>query len=130
MKQGITELGHQEDLEDESVLAFDAGFKLPAAEDTPEFTPLLLVTRECYQSTEKCFPGVVETPLLSADFMLADSKTRLNKAYGISFVHPEQRQDFVVWKGFANMCKPEMQMPGMLAPSVQGFCLSCNTCYI
>jgi hypothetical protein len=48
----------------------------------------------------------------SADFMLADAKTTLKRAYSICFMHPKLKEEFIAWQGFVNMCKPQMQMQG------------------
>ena len=98
--------------------AFNAGFKLPD-DNEGDFEPLLRVA---------CQPGSnneAGANIHSPDFMLADSEMALKRAYAISLVHPELKEEFVVWKGFVNMCKPQLQMQG------ECFTLhaSCNSCF-
>ena len=98
--------GHFEEDENSQEYVFSSGFKLPD-DDNGDFEPMLRISR---QSTHLLSSGAV---IQSPDFMLCDSQTIPKKAYAMRLLHPVLKEDFVVWKGFVNMSKPQMQMQGM-----------------
>lgn len=97
------------------------GFKVPN-DDEPsgEFMPTLLVSKKPLTKIS----GAEE--IKSPDFMLAGvGACKLNKAYFVRFVHPKQPSSFVIWSGYVNMAKPQIQMNGILDP-VTPYILSLN----
>ena len=45
---------------------------------------------------------------------MADDSIKLQKGYQLMLMHPELRDKFVAWQGYANMGKPQMHMAGKL----------------
>lgn len=110
MLEGICAQGLLPKSSSGNFVAFKATFKLPD-ENEKDFDPILMVSKDTV-CTSKDDSLKADQPILSADFMLTDCRTMVNKAYRLSLMHPTLKDQFVAWQGFANMCKPEMQMAG------------------
>lgn len=99
--------------EDESgkYFAFNAtGFKVPCddedIEPSGEFSPSLLVSKEPLTKVQGSHD------VRSPDFMLAGVGCKMQKGYFVRFVHPKHPSTFVIWSGYVNMAKPQIQMQG------------------
>lgn len=96
--------------ETDKYFVFEAtGFKVPCEEEpSGEFTPTLLVSKEPLTKIQG-----TEAAIKSPDFMLAGvGSCNLQKGYFVRFVHPKHPSTFVIWSGYVNMTKPQIQMQG------------------
>ena len=93
---------------DDKYFAFDAGFKVPNGEDD-EFTPQLLLSKDPLTKINSKSSNIP-----SPDFMMVAStgSFQLQRAYFARFVHPKHPGNFIIWSGFVNMSKPQIQMQG------------------
>lgn len=93
--------------ETDKYFVFDAGFKVPSEEEpSGEFTPSLLVSKDPLAKIQGS--EVVKCQ----DFMLAGIGCKMQRGYFVRFAHPKKPSSFVIWSGYVNMAKPQIQMQG------------------